>query len=58
MIDVTGMPLASSAQDARTGPPKTSLRSFPDGNDKVQGVFQERTDGRITFHSYVVREHQ
>jgi ornithine decarboxylase len=24
--------------------------------DVVQGVFQERVDGRIKFHTYVVRE--
>ena len=29
---------------------------FPGFNYEVQGVFQERVDGRIKFHTYVVRE--
>jgi len=32
-----------------------SLR-FPGFNYEVQGVFQERVDGRIQFHTYVVRQ--
>ena len=28
----------------------------PGFNYEVQGVFQERVDGRIKFHTYVVRE--
>jgi ornithine decarboxylase len=33
-----------------------SFNRFPGFNYEVQGVFQERVDGRITFHTYVVRE--
>ncbi len=33
-----------------------SFNRFPGFNYEVQGVFQERVDGRIVFHSYVVRE--
>jgi len=33
-----------------------SFNRFPGFNYEVQGVFQERVDGRILFHSYVVRE--
>ena len=29
---------------------------FPGFNDEVQGAYQERVDGRICFHTYVVRE--
>ena len=29
---------------------------FPGFNYEVQGVFQERVDGRIKFHTYVVRQ--
>jgi arginine/lysine/ornithine decarboxylase len=29
---------------------------FPGFNYEVQGVFQERVDGHIKFHTYVVRE--
>jgi ornithine decarboxylase len=29
---------------------------IPGFNYGVQGVFQERVDGRIKFHTYVVRE--
>ena len=29
---------------------------IPGFNYEVQGVFQERVDGRIKFHTYVVRE--
>jgi ornithine decarboxylase len=32
-----------------------SFNRFPGFNYEVQGVFQERVDGRITFHTYVVR---
>ena len=32
-----------------------SFNRFPGFNYEVQGVFQERVDGRIVFHSYVVR---
>lgn len=35
-----------------------SFNRFPGFNYEVQGVFQERMDGRIKFHTYVVREHQ
>jgi ornithine decarboxylase len=33
-----------------------SFNRFPGFNYEVQGVFQERIDGRIKFHTYVVRE--
>jgi ornithine decarboxylase len=33
-----------------------SFNRFPGFNYEVQGVFQEREDGRIKFHTYVVRE--
>ena len=33
-----------------------SFNRFPGFNYEVQGVFQEKVDGRIVFHSYVVRE--
>ena len=33
-----------------------SFNRFPGFNYEVQGVFQERSDGRIKFHTYVVRE--
>ena len=33
-----------------------SFNHFPGFNYEVQGVFQERVDGRIKFHTYVVRE--
>jgi arginine/lysine/ornithine decarboxylase len=33
-----------------------SFNRFPGFNYEVQGVFQERGDGRIRFHTYVVRE--
>ena len=33
-----------------------SFNRFPGFNYEVQGVYQERVDGRITFHTYVVRE--
>ena len=33
-----------------------SFDRFPGFNYEVQGVFQERVDGRIKFHTYVVRE--
>jgi ornithine decarboxylase len=33
-----------------------SFNRFPGFNYEVQGVFQERVDGRIVFHSYVVRD--
>lgn len=33
-----------------------SFNRFPGFNYEVQGVFQERVDGRIVFHTYVVRE--
>lgn len=32
-----------------------SFNRFPGFNYEVQGVFQERIDGRIKFHTYVVR---
>jgi arginine/lysine/ornithine decarboxylase len=32
-----------------------SFNRFPGFNYEVQGVFQERVDGRIKFHTYVVR---
>ena len=32
-----------------------SFNRFPGFNYEVQGVFQERIDGRIVFHTYVVR---
>jgi ornithine decarboxylase len=33
-----------------------SFNQFPGFNYEVQGVFQERVDGRIKFYTYVVRE--
>jgi ornithine decarboxylase len=33
-----------------------SFNRFPGFNYEVQGVFQERIEGRIQFHTYVVRE--
>jgi ornithine decarboxylase len=33
-----------------------SFNRFPGFNYEVQGVFQERIDGRIKFHTYAVRE--
>jgi hypothetical protein len=33
-----------------------SFNRFPGFNYEVQGVFQEVVDGRIKFHTYVVRE--
>jgi arginine/lysine/ornithine decarboxylase len=33
-----------------------SFNRFPGFNYEVQGVYQERVDGRIRFHTYVVRE--
>jgi ornithine decarboxylase len=33
-----------------------SFNRFPGFNYEVQGVFQERVDGQIKFHSYAVRE--
>jgi ornithine decarboxylase len=33
-----------------------SFNRFPGFNYEVQGVFQERVEGRIKFHSYVVRQ--
>jgi ornithine decarboxylase len=33
-----------------------SFNRFPGFNYEVQGVFQEKVDGRIKFHTYVVRE--
>jgi ornithine decarboxylase len=33
-----------------------SFNRFPGFNYEVQGVYQERCDGRITFHTYVVSE--
>ena len=33
-----------------------SFNRFPGFNYEVQGVFQERVDGPIKFHTYVVRE--
>lgn len=33
-----------------------SFNRFPGFNYEVQGVFQERVDGRVKFHTYVVRE--
>jgi len=33
-----------------------SFNRFPGFNYEVQGVYQERLDGRIKFHTYVVRE--
>jgi arginine/lysine/ornithine decarboxylase len=33
-----------------------SFNRFPGFNYEVQGVFQERIEGRIGFHTYVVRE--
>jgi ornithine decarboxylase len=32
-----------------------SFNLFPGFNYEVQGVYQERVDGRIKFHTYVVR---
>jgi ornithine decarboxylase len=33
-----------------------AFNRFPGFNYEVQGVYQERVDGRIKFHTYVVRE--
>jgi arginine/lysine/ornithine decarboxylase len=33
-----------------------SFNRFPGFNYEVQGVYQERSDGRIKFYTYVVRE--
>jgi hypothetical protein len=33
-----------------------SFNRFPGFNYEVQGVFQERVNGRIKFHTYVVRQ--
>jgi arginine/lysine/ornithine decarboxylase len=33
-----------------------SFNRFPGFNYEVQGVYQERVNGRISFHTYVVRE--
>ncbi|MBX9961794.1 MAG: ornithine decarboxylase [Burkholderiales bacterium] len=33
-----------------------SFNRFPGFNYEVQGVYQEKVDGRIRFHTYVVRE--
>src|SRR5256886_13200265 len=33
-----------------------SFNRFPGFNYEVQGVYQERIDGRIKFYTYVVRE--
>jgi arginine/lysine/ornithine decarboxylase len=33
-----------------------SFNRFPGFNYEVQGVYQERIDGRIKFHTYVVRQ--
>jgi ornithine decarboxylase len=33
-----------------------SFNRFPGFNYEVQGVYQERVDGRICFHTYVVHE--
>ena len=33
-----------------------SFNRFPGFNYEVQGVYQERVNGRIKFHTYVVRE--
>ena len=32
------------------------VQPFSGFNYEVQGVFQEKVDGRIRFHTYVVRE--
>ena len=34
-----------------------SFNRFPGFNYEVQGVYQEKADGRIRFHTYVVREY-
>ena len=33
-----------------------SFNRFPGFNYEVQGVYQERVNGRIVFHTYAVRE--
>jgi arginine/lysine/ornithine decarboxylase len=33
-----------------------SFNRFPGFNYEVQGVFQERVDGKIKFFTYVIRE--
>ena len=33
-----------------------SFNRFPGFNYEVQGAYQEQVDGRIKFHTYVVRE--
>jgi len=33
-----------------------SFNRFPGFNYEVQGVYQERINGRIAFHTYAVRQ--
>jgi arginine/lysine/ornithine decarboxylase len=58
-----GVVLPGERWDARAQPMldyfkafEESFNRFPGFNYEVQGVFQERIDGRIKFHTYVVRE--
>ncbi len=58
-----GVVLPGERWDARAQPMldyfmafQESFNRFPGFNYEVQGVFQEREDGRIRFHTYVVQE--
>jgi len=51
----------TASRKGRTGDPaRRQSHHHPDSlsqaTDEVQGVFQERVNGRIKFHTYVVRE--
>jgi arginine/lysine/ornithine decarboxylase len=58
-----GVVLPGERWDARAKPMldylfafEESFNRFPGFNYEVQGIYQERVDGRIQFHTYVVRE--
>jgi arginine/lysine/ornithine decarboxylase len=58
-----GVVLPGERWDARAQPMldyfmafQESFNRFPGFNYEVQGVFQERENGRIRFYTYVVRE--
>jgi arginine/lysine/ornithine decarboxylase len=58
-----GVILPGERWDARAQPMldyflafQESFNRFPGFNYEVQGVFQERVEGRIKFHTYVVSE--
>ena len=46
----------ASPRPGRSAAFQESFNRFPGFNYEVQGVFQERVEGRIKFHTYVVRE--